>query len=195
MAIDAIPQQVQFTFTAIEKPFATVQFFKTTTDGVAKAFDFLTKVSSLKVLSKGVEVLPPAIGITSDGRTGLCPLSQARGLTEVDFLSHARADITARVPHQGPTHRRGALSVVMNVLLGFVRVVPDDFLFESACRLVVIDLEHFGAHNPFEGVQHGAGSKAFDRCGPVRAAAQTHRVVIPISEPEAKQQAPRRLES
>ena len=37
---------------------ATVQFLQTTTDGVAKTFDFLTKVSGLKVLSKGVEVSP-----------------------------------------------------------------------------------------------------------------------------------------
>ena len=72
-------------------------------------------------------------------------LTDTRHLTKIDLLSETRAYEPARVPHERPAHGSRALSVVVNVLLGFVRVVPDHLLFESAALLVVLSARRTSA--------------------------------------------------
>ena len=83
----------------------------------------------------------------------------------------------------------------MQMLLGLVRVVPDHLLFKAACGFVVFDPDHVGANDPLERMQHGAGAKPLFGAGPCRSVAQTHGIVIAVSETESKQQSSRCLES
>lgn len=53
----------------------------------------------------------------------------------------------------------------------------------------MVDADDLRPDDSFERVQHGAGSKSFDRAGPVRAVAQTHGVVIAIGKSESEEQA------
>ena len=69
---------------------------------------------------------------------------------------------------------------MVHVLLGHVRVVPDDFLLEPSGRGVVLDPGDLRADDAFESVQHRAGSNALDRIGPVRALAEVDRVVVSV---------------
>ena len=73
--------------------------------------------------------------------------------------------------------------------------MPDHLLFEAARGFVVFDPDHVGANDPLERMQHGAGAKPLFGAGPCRSVAQTHGIVIAVSETESKQQSSRRLES
>ena len=109
------------------------------------------------------ELLTPALRIASDGEQALAPCAQAGGLTEVDLLAHARADVAAGVSDQRPADGSQRLAVVMHMLLGLVRVVPDHILLEAAGRCVVIDPADLGANDAFERMQHRAGPQALHR--------------------------------
>ena len=79
---------------------------------------------------------------------------------------------------------------MVDVLLGFVGVVPDDVLFESAGGLVVLDAADLRAHDAFERVQHRAGAQAVERRAPLRSRAQVDGVVVAVRKAEAQQQPP-----
>ncbi len=81
------------------------------------------------------------------------------------------------------------------MLLGFVRVAPDDFFLEPSGRFVVLDSDHVRVDNPFERVQHRAGTKPCFGTGPIRTVAQADGIVIPIGESESQQESSRGLES
>ncbi len=83
----------------------------------------------------------------------------------------------------------------MYVLLGHVRVVPDDFLLEPSRRGVVLDLGDLRANDAFESVKHRAGPNSLDRIGPVRSLAEVDRVVVSVRVPESNRHAPGRFEA
>jgi hypothetical protein len=86
-------------------------------------------------------------------------------------------------------------SVVVHVLLGHVRIVPDDFLLEPSRRGVVLDPGDLRANDAFESVKHRAGSNSLDWIGPVRSFAQVDRVVVSVGVPESNRHASRSFES
>jgi hypothetical protein len=50
---------------------------------------------------------------------------------------------------------------MVHVLLGYVGVVPDDFLFESPRDSIMLDLPNVRANNAFKGLKHRARPNAF----------------------------------
>src|SRR6188472_500378 len=81
------------------------------------------------------------------------------------------------------------------MLLGDVRVVPDDFLLEPPRRGVVVDPGDLRANDAFESVKHRAGSNALDRIGPVRSLAEVDRVMVSVGVPKPNRHASGRCES
>ena len=59
----------------------------------------------------------------------------------------------------------------------------------------MLDLDDLGPHDAFESVKHGTGSESLQRARPFGSVAQTHRIVVPVREPEPQDQASRRLEA
>jgi hypothetical protein len=84
---------------------------------------------------------------------------------------------------------------VVDVLLGHVRVVPDDFLLEPSSRRVVLDPGDLRANDAFESVKHRAGSNSLDRIGPARSLAEVDRVMVSVCVPESNRHASGRFES
>ena len=103
-------------------------------------FDLPPHVRTLKVGPKCLQVVTPAGSILPNDRALFRALSDTLGFAEIDLLSETSAHVPARIPHQRPADRRRALAVVVYVLLGHVGVVPDDLLFKSTRRGVVVDL-------------------------------------------------------
>ena len=103
-------------------------------------FDLPPHVRTLKVGPKCLQVVTPAGSILPNDRALFRALSDTLGFAEIDLLSETGAHVPARVSHQRPADGRRALAVVVYVLLGHVGIVPDDLLFESTCRGVVVDL-------------------------------------------------------
>src|SRR6478672_596225 len=104
----------------------------------------------LKICANQVKVGAPTLCVAAEGDTLLAALRYARHLAKVDLLPETGADEAAGVPDQRPAHRRRSLPVMMNVLFGDVRVVPDHFLLEAARRSVMRDLAYVCANNSFE---------------------------------------------
>ena len=77
----------------------------------------------------------------------------------------------------------------MHVLFGYVGVVPDDVLLESAGGGIVLDLDDLSPHDAFESVQDGARTEPFQRVRPLGSIAQTHRIVIPVRVPKPQHEA------
>src|SRR5678815_5828470 len=77
---------------------------------------------------------------------------------------------------------------MMYMLLGNIRVVPKDFLFEPAGRGVMVDLDDLGSNDAFESGKHDDGTQPFGRISPFRAVAQAHGVVIPIRITKSEKQ-------
>ena len=96
------------------------------------------------------------------------------------FLAETRADEPTGVPHQRPAHRRRTLSVVVDMLLRLVRVVPAHFLFEASRLVVVIDASNIRANDAFQRMEHRASAKTVDRTTPIRTCPQIDGVVISI---------------
>ena len=84
---------------------------------------------------------------------------------------------------------------MMDMLLGNIRVVPDDFFFEPAGRGIMVDLDDLGSNDAFEPGQRDDGTQPFDRIGPFGAVAQAHGVVIPIRITKSEKQPACRLEA
>ena len=119
---------------------------------VTKALDFPTESAALKVRSQSLQLVAPARGVSANDRAVRDALSKAFALAEVDLLCQAGARVAAGVSHQRPAHRRVGLAVVVNVLFGHVRVVPHDFLVESAGLRVMFELNDLRSHDPCEPV-------------------------------------------
>src|SRR5438093_13736837 len=103
-------------------------------------FDLPPHVRTVKVGPKCLHVVTPAGSILPNDRALFRALSDTLGFAEIDLLSETGAHVPARIPHHRPADRRRALPVAVSVLLGYVGVVPDDLLFESTRRGVVVDL-------------------------------------------------------
>ena len=194
MTVDALPQQVELAFTALEQPLPAIQFLEALADGIAQALDLVAERRRLKVGADGFALRSPAVHIPPDRGAVSLSLSRAADLAKVDFLFETRADEPAGVPHQRPAHRRRALAVVVDMLLRLVRVVPAHLLLESPGLVVVLDAPNVGANDAFQGVEHRAGTEAVHRAAPIRACPQIDGVVVSVCEPEPKQDAPRGLQ-
>ncbi|HEY7191405.1 MAG TPA: hypothetical protein VH436_32865 [Vicinamibacterales bacterium] len=81
----------------------------------------------------------------------------------------------------------------MDMLLGFIRIVPLDFGLETAGLRIEVHRGELGAHNSFERVHDRPGPQPVQRIGPSSAIAKAHRVVIAIRETKPHEQAPRRF--
>src|SRR4051794_31010542 len=81
----------------------------------------------------------------------------------------------------------------MDVLLGFIGIVPLDLGFETARRRIECYRCEIGAHDPLQRVHHRAGTQPIDRIGPCGPIAQADGVVVPIGETEAHQEAASRF--
>src|SRR5688572_32795498 len=195
MLVDAVTQKVQLTFAPFQEPFALVQLLESLAHRLVQTLDLMADRGGLKICANQVELSAPTRCVASDCDALLVALSHARCLAKIDLLAEARADETARVPHQGPADRRGSLPEMMDVLLGHVRVVPNHFFLEASRRSVMLERADVCANNPFEGLKHGSRSNAFHGISPVGALAEVHRVVIPVGEPEPDRYASGRLET
>ena len=82
-------------------------------------------------------------------------------------MSEARAGVAARISTRDQQTGAVARAVVMDVLLGFVGIVPRDLGLE-ACQSSdrARDVTISDAHDTFQRVHHGAGAKAIERVGP-----------------------------
>src|SRR5687768_1449944 len=184
MPVDAVTQKVQLAFTPFQETFPLVQLLESLAHSLVQTLDLMADRGGLKICANRVELSAPTLCVASDGDALLVALSHARRLAKIDLLAEARADETARVPHQGPADRCGSLPVMMDVLFGHVRVVPHHFLLEASRRSVMLDRADVCANNAFEGLKHGSRPNAFYGIGPVGALAEVHRVVVPVGEPE-----------
>jgi hypothetical protein len=77
---------------------------------------------------------------------------------------------------------------MMDVLFRFVRVMPDDFLLESAAVGIVLEPDNLRSHDALEGVEQRSCTHTFERIGPVRTFPKADGVVIAVSKAETQQQ-------
>ena len=77
----------------------------------------------------------------------------------------------------------------MDVLLGFVGIVPLDLGLEAAGLRIELDRCEIGADDAFQRVHDRAGTQSVDWTGPCGAIAQADRVVIPVRETKPHEEA------
>ena len=70
----------------------------------------------------------------------------------------------------------------MDMLLGFVGIVPLHLRLEAAGLRIEFDRGEIGAHDAFQRVDVRAGPESVEWIGPCGPIAQAHRIVIPIRE-------------
>jgi hypothetical protein len=99
-----------------------------------------------KVEPQLLERITPAHSIASNDRARPRALRETLAFLKVDFLTEARPDVPARIPHDRPAHPHAALAVVVQVLFCHVQVVPGGLLLETARCGVVVDLDDFSPH-------------------------------------------------
>ena len=159
MTVDTLPRQVQFPLAAVEQLLTPIEFLQPLADRLTQALDLVPQVCGLEVGPYRLNLRTPTVRVAPDRVATTLALPDTRHLPEIDLRSQTRAQETAGVPGEGPAHGCRALPVVVQVLLGFVRVVPDHLLFESATRLVVLRSSHVGSHDPRQRVQHRSRAK------------------------------------
>ena len=196
VASDALAQQVQLALTFGHQPLAAVHVLQPPVHNVAKTLDFPPKTAALKIGAKGFQLDRPSSPRPSQRRcTVAAPCARHSLFAEVDFLSQARAGVAAGVTHERPADRRAAFAVVVHVLLGHVRVVPQHFLLKPAgvasCSSAAISARTI----PSSLCKTMPARSPSRRIRPVRAVAQAHGVVVPVRIPKPQEQAPRRLEA
>src|SRR4029078_10356635 len=95
-------------------------------DRAANMLEFFFEGGALIVGAKRFDLVTPAGGIAADQQAARCALRGAFGLAKVDLTSKACARITADVTIERPAHRRIRFAVVIDVLLGHVRIVKGE---------------------------------------------------------------------
>ncbi len=135
-------------------------------DRLLKPLDLVAEIQTVKIKPERLELVAPAFRIPPNTRTCGRALGKTLVFPEVDLVAETRAHVAAGVPGQRPADRVGAVAVMKNVLLGDIRIVPDDFLLESPGRRVMVDLDDLGSDDTFQAVEHDAGAESVDRIGP-----------------------------
>src|ERR1051326_3803229 len=125
---------------------------QTPLDGGAQALPLPTEILALEVLPEAFDRVAPARRVPTDDRAEFFPLAETRRLAKVDLPLEARAGIAAGVSDQRPADRLGARPVMVDVLLGFIRVVPFDLGFKAAGIRIEFHRREIGSHDGFERV-------------------------------------------
>ena len=67
MTIDALAQQVQFSFTTFEQPFAPIELLQSFSDGLPQSLDLVTEARGLKIRANRFALRSPSVHIAPDG--------------------------------------------------------------------------------------------------------------------------------
>jgi len=81
----------------------------------------------------------------------------------------------------------------MDMLLGFIRIVPLNFGFKASSVCIKLHRGELGPHDAFQRVHNCTGPQPIDWIGPGGSIAQAERVVIAIRETKPHEEAPCRL--
>src|SRR5687768_6675984 len=90
------------------------------------ALDRASEVRAVEIVAKRFQLAPPPRRVFPNYRTARSALTEAGGFLEINLLSGARTRVPAGVAGQRPASWGVTRAVMVQVLLGHVRIVPLD---------------------------------------------------------------------
>jgi hypothetical protein len=94
---NALAQQVQLALAFRHVLFAAIEFLEAPMHSFPQALNFLSEIRAVKVETKRLQSVTPALRILSHDRAIWCTLCQALGFAEIDLLAETGAHVPAGI--------------------------------------------------------------------------------------------------